>query len=208
MMAGPVPAVLTRTTRTTQKPVPERQVTGELGELLGSAATASASVFLSWARRYVEIPIYVRHEKAWTGDLPGDFAAVPNKPALVLDGIALYPELLVVRLLERGGWQAAWRKNWGGTAYWRGIREPIEPSPLATSIVDQISAQAGHACPWEVVAWRGREVRFVSSHVGDGQRISAYQAAWLDAALRMGVPLGCFAVVEHRLDRQRAPRRR
>jgi hypothetical protein len=205
MTAGPAPVVQPRTSSTS---TPRRQHRSELASILGSAAAGSATVFLTWAKRQVEVPVYVRHETAWAGALPADFTAVPNKPAVALDGVALYPELIVVRLLERGGWGAAWRKNWGGTAYWRGIREPIEPSPLALSIVNQISAQAGHASPWEIVAWRGREVRFVSSYLGDGQRVTAYQAAWLDAALRMGVPLGCFAVVEHRLDRQRPPRRR
>jgi hypothetical protein len=33
-------------------------------------------------------------------------------------------------------------------------------------------------------------------------------ADWLDTALRMGLPLGCFAVVEHQAPRPKPARRR
>jgi hypothetical protein len=158
------------------------------------------------SRSRVQVPVYVRRELRWSGLLPASFGSVPNREAFALDGAPTYPELLVVKLLERGGWGAAWRKQWGGVAYWRDIREVVKPPPLALSILEQVSRQAGHETPWDIVAWRGRELRFLVSRVGSGQRVSAYLASWLDAALRMGIPLGCFAIVEHRAER--AKRRR
>ncbi|HSM38396.1 MAG TPA: hypothetical protein VK838_03620 [Candidatus Limnocylindrales bacterium] len=159
-------------------------------------------------RRAVELPVYLRHETHWSNELPREFAAVPNKPAFSFDGEPLYPELVVVRLLERAGWGAALRKTWNGTAYWRGINDPVEPGPLALTIVEQISRQAGHLGQWDIVAWRGRELRLLTSRLAGGQRVTAFLSDWLDAALRLGIPLGCFAIVEHEVAKPRPVRRR
>jgi hypothetical protein len=177
-----------------------------LADALAPLEILQIEVDLPHPRSPVTVPSYVRAELRWKGPLPSTFGSVPNKPAYILDEGPAYPELLVVKLLERGGWGAAWRKNWGGVAYWRDIREPVEPPPMALSIIEQVSRQAGHDLPWEIIAWRGRELRFLVSRTDDGQRVSAYLANWLDAALRMGIPLGCFAIVEHRAER--LPRRR
>jgi hypothetical protein len=177
-----------------------------LSVALQAVVAEPITVILPQDRRRVTVQAYLRSEVRWSGPLPSGFDSVPNKPPFELDGVPLYPELLVVRLLERAGWGAAWRKLWNGTAYWRDIRDPVEPSALALSIIDQVTAQAGHAGPWDIVAWRGRELRLLTSRTNGGQLISAYQADWLGHAIRMGVPVGCFAVVEHRVDRP--PRRR
>jgi hypothetical protein len=177
-----------------------------LADALGASEVLSVLVDLPSSRARVEVPAFVRSETRWKGQLPSTFGSVPNKPAFAFDEAPIYPELLVVKLLERGGWNAAWRKNWGGVAYWRDIREPITLPPLPLTILDQVSRQAGHDVPWDIVAWRGRELRLLVSRVDGGQRVSAYLANWLDAALRMGIPLGCFAIVEHRAER--IPRRR
>jgi hypothetical protein len=177
-----------------------------LAEALAPIEILQIEVDLPHPRSPVTVPSYVRAESRWKGPLPSTFGSVPNKPAYILDEGPAYPELLVVKLLERGGWGAAWRKNWGGVAYWRDIREPVTPPAMALSIIEQVSRQAGHELPWEIIAWRGRELRFLVSRTDDAQRVSAYLANWLDAALRMGIPLGCFAIVEHRAER--LPRRR
>jgi hypothetical protein len=91
------------------------------------------------SRSRVQVPIYVRHEVRWTDPVPALFSSVPNKEAYAFEGAPTYPELLVVQLLERGGWGAAWRKTWGGDAYWRDIRDPVSPPPLALSILEQVS---------------------------------------------------------------------
>ena len=176
-------------------------ITGKSGlaEALDPADIEQVEVDLP-SRSRVRVPVYVRDELRWRGSLPATFGAVPNKEAFSFEGAPTYPELLVVRLLEQAGWGAAWRKNWGGIAYWRDVREIVEPPALATAIIDQVSRQAGHAPPWDIVAWRGREVRLLVSRLDSGKRVSAYQASWLDAALRMGIPLGCFAIVEHRAE--------
>jgi len=176
-----------------------------LAEALAATSIEQIPGALPSSRREITVPGYVRHEVYWRGELPANFGVIPNKPAFAFGGTALYPELIVVQLLEAAGWGAAWHKNWKTEAYWRDIGEEVEPAPLALAIVDQVSRQAGHVAPWDIVAWRGREVRLLVSRTGGGQRMGAYLASWLDAALRMGIPLGCFATVEHRSDR---PKRR
>jgi hypothetical protein len=186
----------------------ERRATDpqDLAAALGASDSQFVTVDRPMPRGQARVTVYVRDEIAWTGPMPEGFGSVPNKAALVLDGEPTYPELLVVRLLERAGWSAAWRKNWGGLAYWRDIREPISPPPMVLSIMEQVSRQAGHLTPWDIVAWRGRQVRFLVSRTHDGHPVGAYLANWMDAALRMGVPATCFAVVQHVTARR--PRRR
>jgi hypothetical protein len=164
------------------------------------------AVKLPHAPWQVEIQGYVRRETVWTGELPAAFGTVPNKMPYVLGGAPHYPELLIVRLLEAAGWNAAWRKTWNGEAFWRDLREPIQLPGLVTGALAQVSTHAGHAGQWDVVAWRDRHLRLLTSRTWGGQLVSAYQADWLGVALRMGLPIGCFAVVEHRVPR--APRRR
>lgn len=168
----------------------------DLATALGASESLIVTVDRPWPRGQAHVAVHVRQEVAWTRAFPPGFPTIPNKTAFVLDGAPAYPELLIVQLLERAGWSAAWRKNFGGLDYWRDIREPIAPPPVVLSIVEQVSRQAGHLTPWDIVAWRGRQVRFLVSRTHDGQPVGAYLANWMDAALRMGVPSACFAVVQ------------
>jgi hypothetical protein len=179
---------------------------GTLARALQADALHRVPVILPHAPWQVEIQGYVRRERVWTGELPEGFGVVPNKVPYQLDGAPHYPELLVVRLLESAGWSAAWRKTWNGLAYWRDLREPIELPDGVASALELISLNAGHSGHWELVAWRGRQLRLLTSRTSGGQLVSAYQAEWLSIARRLGIPVGCFGVIEHRV--VRAPRRR
>jgi hypothetical protein len=170
-----------------------------LGVALRASSERSIPVALHSIGRLVDVSAYLRVETRWTGPLPATHKTVPNKPALDFEGAPLYPEFIVLRLLERDGWGAAWRKNWGGTAFWRDIGEVVELPSRARSVFDQVSAHAEHAGAWDILAWRGPEVLFILSKPIGNDRITAYQARWLDTALRMGVPLGCFAIVEYEI---------
>jgi len=187
------------------RPPVEDDLAGLAGALRADALQRVA-VVLPHPPWHVEIQGYLRREKVWTGELTPAFGVVPNKHPYELDAAPHYPELLVVRLLETAGWSAAWRKSWNGVAYWRDLREPIALPEDVESALEQISGHAGHAGHWELVAWRGRQLRLLTSRTTGGQMVSAYQAEWLSIALQMGLPIGCFGVVEHRVPRP--PRRR
>ena len=177
-----------------------------LADALHAHHATSIDVTLPHDRRQVSVQGYVRHEIPWQDELPAGFGIVPNKSAYTLDGAAYYPELLIVRLLEAGGWDAAWRKTWSGEAYWRALRQPVDVPEAVLSVIGQVSDHAGHTGQWDILAWRGRQLRLLSSRPADGQLVGAYQADWLSVALRMGMPLSWFTVVEHRV--ARPPRRR
>lgn len=195
------------TTQDHASPILDR-LSGPMASALEAHRVEHVTAVLPSSRRVVSVPVYVRHETTWTGEPPRELGAIPNKRLYAFEGAPLYPELVVVRLLERAGWGAAWRKTWNGAAYWRAVNEVIEPGPLALSIVSQIARQAGYEGSWDIVAWRERELRLLASRPSGGQPVSAYMADWLDAAMRLGVPVGCFGVVEHDAPRSRASRRR
>ncbi len=188
--------------------VTEASPSASLGEALQADGVEYASAVLPSSRQVVSIPVYVRREVLWTGAAPSIPGGTSNRQFYGHDGAAFQSELLVVRLLEEAGWGAAWRKSWNGVSYLRGVGEPVELGSLAKSIVEQITRQAGYDGSWDIVAWRDRELRLLASRPAGGQRISAYMADWLDAAMRMGVPSGCFAVVEHDAPRPARTRRR
>jgi hypothetical protein len=168
-----------------------------LGMALRATSVRTIPVAMQSTGRLVQVPAYLRTETRWLGPLPPTHKTIPNKTALDFKGAALYPEFVVLRLLERDGWAGAWRKNWGGTAFWRDIGQVVEPPARALAVFDQVSERAGHAGAWDIFAWRSREVLFVLSKPFGNDRITAYQARWLDTAISMGVPLACFAIVEY-----------
>jgi len=168
-----------------------------LGRVLGARSARTVPVTRQSTGRLVEVTTFLRDEQRWAGELPAGHRAIPNKVALDFEGTPLYPEFVVVRLLERGGWGAAWRKSWGGSALWSDIGRAIEPPAWVTGIVDQVSAHTGWAGAWEIVAWRSRRVLFLQSRPVGNDRVGAYHARWLDVALTMGLPLEAFAIVEY-----------
>lgn len=197
-MTAAIPVTAATPAARVQRPQPAGM---SLADALAPSDRTLMAVDLPPPRGQVAVPTYRRKEMRWKGELPTTFGSVPNKVALTFDGAPIYPELLIVQLLERSGWSAAWRKNWGGTAFWRDIRDPVTLPALPLAILEQVSRQAGHETPWDILAWRGRELRLLVSRTDEGQRVGAYLANWLDAALRMGIPLACFAIVEFRLER-------
>jgi hypothetical protein len=170
-----------------------------LGRTLGATSIRTVPVAMLSTGRLVQVPTFLRIEKRWTGELPKEHKTIPNKAALDFEGVPTYPEFVLLRLLERDGWEGAWRKNWAGTAFWGDIGLVVEPSPRAQSIFEQIDERAGFAGAWDILAWRGSEVLFLTSKPTGNDRIGAYQARWLDTALGMGMPLHSFAIVEYQV---------
>ena len=168
-----------------------------LGRTLAATSTRTMPVAMLSTGRMVQVPTFLRAEQRWAGELPKSHMTIPNKVAIDFEGAPVYPEFVLLRLLERDGWGAAWRKNWAGTAFWGDIGQVVEPQARARSVFDQIDLKAGFAGAWEILAWRGNEVLFLISKPTGHDRISAYQARWLDTALTMGMPLHSFAIVEH-----------
>lgn len=155
------------------------------------------TVTLPLSQRPVSIRAYQRLENRFAGELPLNFRTVPNKVAVDLDGIALYPEFAVVRRLEEAGWGAAWRKNWHGTAFWSDIGTDVEVPVEVLGLFDRVASIAG-AGAWDILAWKDSQVLFIESKQYGSDRLTANQLRWLETALAQAVPLESFAIYEYR----------
>jgi hypothetical protein len=147
----------------------------------------------------VAVTTVLRHERRWPADaaVPDSYGSTPNKPRLHLDGELLYPELILVRLLEKENWSVGWMNNWKRT-FGRSIGEPVEIPEHIEQLLDHIGACTGkrrHGC-WDVVAWKGDAVAFVESKQRGKDEIRETQVRWLTCALEQGVPASSFAIVE------------
>ena len=73
--------------------------------------------------------------------------------AVDLDGAAVYPEFAIVRRLEAAGWEAAWRKNWHGAAFWTDIGTLARVPDSVLAVFDSVAREAG-AGAWDILAWK------------------------------------------------------
>jgi hypothetical protein len=141
--------------------------------------------------------------------LPDNFRAVPNKKAVDVDGVCGYPETAVVAGLIAKGWDARWRKNFGGVGWWVeiGVDKPLPRA--AQGAVNSISNHAAELAPqrdivfrgagiWDVIAWQDR--KFVFVEVKGSEPLNANQLLWLEAALDLEVPLGSFAMLRYSVE--------
>src|SRR5690606_29727269 len=84
-----------------------------LRRILHAEDRPPTEVVLPDCGRTVAVPAVLRRETRWSGDLPANFRAVPGKPAVAFGGRPLYPEFVILRLLEDAGWSGVWVNNWG-----------------------------------------------------------------------------------------------
>jgi hypothetical protein len=131
--------------------------------------------------------------------MPLGFGVVPNKPGLNFDRQVLYPEFVLVRLLEKAGWSAAWSKNWHGRAYWRAIGEDVDLPPFIQTVMASLASRVtGKGGAWDIVAWREPDrILFVESKQRGKDALRTNQLEWLEAALESGMHLDSFAVAEY-----------
>jgi hypothetical protein len=168
----------------------------ELGRLLGAESMRWIEVVLPASRRSVLVRAYKRREVRFVRELPANFRTVPNKVAVDLAGVAVYPEFAIIRRLEAAGWGAAWRKNWQGAAFWSDIGAVSVVPPSVLSKFDAVSRVAG-AGAWDILAWRGSQVLFIESKQYGSDKLTANQLRWLETAFDQGIPGESFAVFEY-----------
>src|SRR5262245_17301112 len=90
-------------------------MTLDLAVALDAEARAPALVRLPVSGATVSVQSYLRREEPATEPVPRAGSCwAPNKPAILWDGQPTWAECVLVRLLERAGWDARWIKNWAG----------------------------------------------------------------------------------------------
>lgn len=165
----------------------------------GTSVSYPTTIPLPDSGDVIAIDTYYRREMTWPKDgiVPQDFSRVPNKPRLQLNGELLYPEFILVRLLEHAGWRGGWMNNWKRT-FERAIDEPIAIPDHVNAILAHIGECTGKkrsGC-WDIVAWREEEIAFIESKQRRKDRLRESQLRWLSCALKVGLSSASFMVVE------------
>jgi hypothetical protein len=176
-----------------------------LADLL-DAEPLSATIAVLPAGRRVSVATYLRTEVPGPSPVARTAGCwAPNKPAILVDGRPTWAEFGIVRALERHGWEGRWIKNWaGGREFCMDVGESRPMPPHVEEVfagIHSVAAALKGSGSWDVLAWRGDDVRFLESKKHrSGDRLRPSQLTWLEAALSLGHDATEFAVVEYRLD--------
>jgi hypothetical protein len=151
--------------------------------------------------REVMVPKATPRFRPWPPDaMPEDRY---GKCVLDLDGEMVFAELAILRIFQRAGWEGRWIDTYGRrylTNYWpRPVNEPMPAEQQ--EILDRIRNEAGidGGC-FDVFCWRDRANKFVESKRKGHDHYNRNQRAWLEAALRVNIPVDRFLIVEWTLD--------
>lgn len=146
----------------------------------------------------VGVPVYRTRFDAATERVRFGNDLYDIKPQLELDGEVLLAELVIVRRLERQGWNAVWIDNFKNKR-WREMPVfgtssdlPEDLEELLQSITKLNGRRAG---TFDVLAWKGSSIAFLESK-GPGDSISDKQRTWFTSAVAAGVAEGAFGIVE------------
>jgi hypothetical protein len=174
----------------------------QLSNVLEAEELPPTTVMLPNTSRSVAVATVLRHETRWTGEVPQSFRIVPNKPALAYRDRPLYPEFILLRLLEQASWSGVWVKNWHGREFWTDISTPVALPPAQAQLFETIEHSTGNdrgGC-WDIFAWRDSDNLFVESKQRSNDSIRSAQAVWLEQTLENGVSLSCFLIAEYVID--------
>jgi hypothetical protein len=137
---------------------------------------------------YCSKPVSVGPDPVWA-----------SRPQVLLDGRALFPEIALLVLFQKAGWKGVWVDG-AHRRYYDKMPNVSKGAGLDTriaSLLARVNAAASGrrtAC-WDLVLWDRKDVLFIDvlpSPAAPGHA----RVAWLDAAVRTGVSLGQFLVVE------------
>jgi hypothetical protein len=165
--------------------------------VFGCQAIANEPFFLPTGAA-IGVPVYRTRFNAATERIRFENGLYDIKPQLEFDGEVLLAELVIVRCLERNGWNALWIDNFKNKR-WREL--PVHGTPMSLpenleAMLQSITKLNGRrAGAFDVLAWKGASVAFLESK-GPGDSISEKQRAWFASAVAAGVPTDSFSIVE------------
>lgn len=150
--------------------------------VLPSGATVSVPVFFcqfnSWQRQSIE-------------DTYG------GKAVIDYNGEPLFAELVILRLLEKRGWNGVWVDTYG-----RRFRNSLPPSSCelpqhAANFFEKAnSGRKWAAGCFDVFAWNEGQHLFVEAKRKGKDAIRVTQRQWLEVALNSGISVGSFLIFE------------
>ncbi|MHB8755595.1 MAG: hypothetical protein ACYC92_11660 [Candidatus Acidiferrales bacterium] len=113
-----------------------------------------------------------------------------NKPIVDCNGESLYPELAILRLLQRHGFDGVWIDSYRNKC-WTEMAKSISLPDHAQREYDRILRERnGHRGGfWDVMAWKDGQYLFIElkqSSAACKDVISQKQTDWLEAAMKVG----------------------
>lgn len=177
----------------------------QLAAILEAEESPPTRALLPTSGRTVEIATLLRREERHPERIDTARSCwAPNKPTLVFEGRRTWAEYVLIRLLERHGWEGRWIKNWaGGREFCLEIDQPRPlPGPVAETFarIHRRAEALRGAGSWDVLGWSPDTTDYVfieSKKFRSGDALRPNQLAWLEAALLEGFAPDAFAIVEY-----------
>ena len=135
------------------------------------------------------------------------------KQLVLVDKQATFPEIAVLGLFQRSGWQGAWSDNAHRKYFDRMPNQSkgISLDTYANQAIARIAEnndKSKSGC-WDLILWADRRIVFVSVMArAEGKAVGEPQVRWMTAALKTGFSAPQFVVVEWDNRRVAARRKR
>ena len=126
-----------------------------------------------------------RTEAEWSEALPSNYGKVPQKPPLAFRGNVVYPEFILLRLIEDAGWRGVWVNSFRKPPeFWIDIEKDGEIPSVQQELYALIQSRTGNTrggC-WDIFAWRDDQTLVVESKQYVGDRVKPNQQLWLEGS--------------------------
>ncbi len=144
--------------------------------------------------RLIEVPKTTPLFSLWKG--PTLANNYNGKSVLEYEGNPYFAELVILRHLEKAGWNGVWVDTYKNR-FLKNWIEAIHLPPDKQKLFECIRTQAGMrgGC-FDVFCWKNDQVLFVESKREGKDRIRSSQKRWLEATLAVGLPLESLLIVE------------
>jgi hypothetical protein len=146
--------------------------------------------------KIVQIPKANPLFKVWTGKPVSD--TYGNKLILSFNDKPAFAELAILKNFQDDGWCGVWvdtYRNKYRTEYWpkNEIELPAERQQLLQEIYEKAGSNKG--C-FDVFCWKEARCIFIESKRQGHDKIRDTQRQWVEAAIKCGLPLTSFLLVE------------
>lgn len=156
----------------------------------------------------IKIPKCITEFESWNGQpIQNTFG---NKPLLEYDGKPMFPELVIMNIFNKNGWNSRWVEtygkpklkpifldDWADDSYKNQIHKPIDDIAIQMLLQDisTINDSNFSGC-WDVVSWKGDFIIFTESKRIKKDYLRQTQNGWLNAAFDIGLSSENFLMVE------------
>lgn len=159
--------------------------------------------------RSLYLPVVRPSFPLWSGDR-NNIHTFGGKDLLLVDGTAQFAEVAILRAFQAAGWQGRWLETYGNGKLTPGLWNAWHPDgpraqvnvPIEEAWVNErmkaIAVANGNSFSgcWDVVAWKGERLVFAESKKQKKDKMRGTQGRLLEAALRCGIDVKDFLVVE------------